>query len=285
MPIQATCRKCSKSYTVKDELAGKKFRCKQCQAVVTVPQPAVILEEDEPDDDLFAESDDFGDDDFGSFDDDFGGGFGDDYEDDYSPPPRKKKKPAARKKKKRRKKSSGPGIGSRIGAIAGGVFGFLIVLGFVLKIIGAVAGGGGFDFAVSWKTYTTPDGNVTVLMPGTPKSVPNPSMAPGGQSFGVNKRNFGCAVTIEPMVGELAGMSEEELFNAFEFGSGFIGAKNVERTQLNGRNAIKFGKSNNGVNSENIGFIHQGKVYTLSYVYKGIKGSKASKFFNSVKFN
>lgn len=40
MPITATCPKCQKEYRVKDELAGKKFRCKACQAIVTVPEPA-----------------------------------------------------------------------------------------------------------------------------------------------------------------------------------------------------------------------------------------------------
>ena len=275
MPIKAKCKKCSQIYTVKDELAGKKFRCKQCQTAVTVPQPAVILEE-EPEDDLFAGNDDFGGDDFGSFDDDFG-----DYEE--RPRPKKRKKKPVAKKKRRKKKSAGPGIGARIAAIIGGVIGFLFVLGLVIRIITSV--GGGLDLGTSWKPYTTPDGNVTVLMPGTPKTVPAASVGPGGQSFGVPKRNYMCAITIEPMVGPPAGMSEEELFNAFEFGSGTIGAKNVTRSSLNGKNVLRFDAVRAGVKSENVAFVHKDKVYTLAYAYKGLKGSNANKFFNSVKPN
>lgn len=37
MPISADCPQCGKTYNVKDDLAGKKFRCKECEGVVTVP--------------------------------------------------------------------------------------------------------------------------------------------------------------------------------------------------------------------------------------------------------
>ncbi len=36
MTIQAICAKCGKEYRVKDEMGGKKIRCKSCQAVVLV---------------------------------------------------------------------------------------------------------------------------------------------------------------------------------------------------------------------------------------------------------
>ena len=90
MPIKAKCRKCSKVYTVKDELAGKKFRCKQCEAPVTVPQPAVLIEDD-------LEEDDWGSDDFGSGGGDFGDFSEDDYDDLPPRPKKRKKKPVARK--------------------------------------------------------------------------------------------------------------------------------------------------------------------------------------------
>ena len=40
MPIKTHCPNCCKEYRVKDELAGRKFRCKDCQGVVAVPKPA-----------------------------------------------------------------------------------------------------------------------------------------------------------------------------------------------------------------------------------------------------
>lgn len=37
MPISAECPQCGKTYHVKDDFAGKKFRCKECEGVVSVP--------------------------------------------------------------------------------------------------------------------------------------------------------------------------------------------------------------------------------------------------------
>ena len=40
MPIAVTCTECGASMKVKDELAGKRIRCRQCSEVVAVPRPA-----------------------------------------------------------------------------------------------------------------------------------------------------------------------------------------------------------------------------------------------------
>ena len=37
MPISVSCPHCGKEYNVKDEAAGKKFKCKECEAIVEVP--------------------------------------------------------------------------------------------------------------------------------------------------------------------------------------------------------------------------------------------------------
>jgi len=37
MPIQVNCPACGRTYRLKDELAGKKFRCSDCQKIVTAP--------------------------------------------------------------------------------------------------------------------------------------------------------------------------------------------------------------------------------------------------------
>lgn len=39
MPIQVDCPHCGRNFRLKDELAGKKFRCSECQEVVTAPSP------------------------------------------------------------------------------------------------------------------------------------------------------------------------------------------------------------------------------------------------------
>jgi hypothetical protein len=47
MPINVTCPDCFKDYSVKDSLAGKKIRCKECQGVMTVEAEAAAEDERE----------------------------------------------------------------------------------------------------------------------------------------------------------------------------------------------------------------------------------------------
>lgn len=278
MPIKTQCRKCRREYTVKDELAGKKFRCKDCEAVVTVPQPAVLLE-DEPDPEEETFGDDFGS--FDNFDDEYGA-------ESYATParPQKSKKRTAKKKRGKKGPSAAGAILTKVGTLFGAAIGFLFVVGLIFKVINAAGGLGALDLGASWKPYTTPDGHVTVLMPGDAKTVPVAQMSPGGQSFGVSRNSFGCVIVIEPMPAEMQGLSEEEIFSAFEFGSGFVGATNVARSTVNGRNCLRFDRrSPVGINSSNLAFVYKNKFYTLNYAYKTVKGSGESKYFESVQFN
>ena len=275
MSISAKCRKCGRRYSLKEEHAGRKFRCKECESVVTVPEPKADTEV----------ADDW--------DADFGGGmdyedYGDDenYGDDFgSPPPpprpRKKKKPAA-KKKRPKKRSSGSGNGGQAAKIGGAVFSGLVVLGIVIKVISAA----GFDFE-SWQSYTTPDGNITVMMPGKVKNVPVPAhqMAPGGQSVGAERSRYACIIIIEPMPQELKGLTEDQIANALEMASGSLGWTNTRSSTLNGHRCVTFETSKAGIKVSGTAFVHKNKVYTLHYGYKGFNASNAKKFFDSVQFN
>ncbi|MFN0050608.1 MAG: MJ0042-type zinc finger domain-containing protein, partial [Planctomycetales bacterium] len=44
MPIDVRCPSCDKAYKVKDDAAGKKFRCKNCETAIVVPE--LVLEAD-----------------------------------------------------------------------------------------------------------------------------------------------------------------------------------------------------------------------------------------------
>jgi hypothetical protein len=46
MSIDVACPECAKVHKLKEEAAGKKFRCKGCQAVVSIPEAAEIAEPD-----------------------------------------------------------------------------------------------------------------------------------------------------------------------------------------------------------------------------------------------
>lgn len=62
MPISVNCPSCGRAYNVKDEAAGKKFRCKQCEAVVSVPESPADTEGDPWDNlDLSTAEDPYGD--------------------------------------------------------------------------------------------------------------------------------------------------------------------------------------------------------------------------------
>ena len=98
MTIRAECQECGKQYQMSDDKAGRKFRCRECEAVVHVP---------------------------------------DDYEDEYETPASPRRKPASKKgraggrgKKSRSKKSkSGANTGLIVGMGAGGV---VLVAGIVV---------------------------------------------------------------------------------------------------------------------------------------------------------
>jgi hypothetical protein len=280
MPISAKCKNCGRGYSVKDEHAGKKFRCQECQAAVSVPVPKPKADDYAADD---WEADDFSTQDYEDYDD-----YGD-YESDQPPPPPrravKKKKPAAKKKPAKKRSSASSesgGIGAMIGKIGGGLFVGLFVMSLVVRLLT----GGGLDFGGSWESYTTPDGNITVQMPGKVKSVPVKQMAPGGQSFGAERRSFACIIVIEPMPAELNGLTDEEMYQAMEIGSRFLGATNVKRSTTNGHPSVSFEKAaTDGIKASGVAFLHKGKVYTLNFAYKGSKGSNEEKFFGSVKFN
>jgi hypothetical protein len=52
MPIDVTCSSCGSSYKLKDEFAGKKARCKECQSIILIPEImdsySVLADDDVP---------------------------------------------------------------------------------------------------------------------------------------------------------------------------------------------------------------------------------------------
>lgn len=122
MAIQVQCR-CGRSMKVRDNAAGKRVRCPQCQKPVRVPEPEIDEVEEVFDD----ESEDDGDELWGS----------NDYESDDAytgaPPPR-------RSAGSRRRKSTAAGKPKRRKSTGGGVPTAVIIIGAVLA--GSVAIGG-----------------------------------------------------------------------------------------------------------------------------------------------
>jgi hypothetical protein len=125
-----------------------------------------------------------------------------------------------------------------------------------------------------------------MLMPGKAKPVTVRMIAPGGQSLGVEKRNFGCIVCIEPMPHEMNGLSEEQALQAMQTGIGFVGGDNAQRGTLAGRACVTFDQPGLA-NVKAIGkaVVYKNTVYTFSYAYKSGQSGNQDKFFDSIKFN
>lgn len=128
MPITVSCDGCDKRYQVKDELAGKRIKCPNCQDVLTVggqppAAPAKRKPKPKPADD-FDEDDDLEDDD-----------------DDFDSPPRSKRRVAEKPIKQKKKKRSGAGSTPWtliIGGAAGGFFVLAAAMAFVSPAVSTI---------------------------------------------------------------------------------------------------------------------------------------------------
>ena len=195
MAISLECTGCSKKLKVKDDAAGKRIKCPECQAVLTVPKPESAGGEDdflggldeavkqekkrprlEPDPD----------------DDD-----SEDYDDaPSSSAPRRRTKPAASKKK--RSSSSSGGSGGMFKTIGGVLVGLLVILGIVGKVAKVARNGGFFNAAANWTQFAHPTGGASIEMPGVPKLDVKQSGQANGQVFSVDNGGYACSFASVP---------------------------------------------------------------------------------------
>lgn len=101
MPISVECPQCSKAYRVGDDKAGKRMKCKECDAVVAIPEEELIV---------LTEVD----------------------EDEYEPLPPRRKSSGSKSRKKPAKKSSA--FTSPVQLAVGGVV-VVVAVGVVLWIL------------------------------------------------------------------------------------------------------------------------------------------------------
>ncbi len=172
MSIKVTCDECFFDYTVKDQFAGKRIKCKECGAAIRIPATRQFEEDDVFDDDLYVEQ--------------------------KLPPKRpakalKKKRGTSRKKRPAREKYSGGGVPAA--GIAGGAGTLLIIVLVVIVKTGLLQNL--VLSRVSWKSYTTPDGNLTVSVSGKvkEKKMPGDPNIVKQRIDMTENRLFGCAVT------------------------------------------------------------------------------------------
>ncbi len=186
MSIKVTCDECFFDYTVKDKFAGKRIKCKECGAAIRIPATRQFEEDDMFDDDLYVEQN--------------------------LPPKRpaktpKKKRGTSRKKQPARKKYNGGGVPAA--GVAGGLGTLLIIVLVVVVKSGLLQNL--VLSRVSWKSYTTPDGNLTVSVSGKvkEKKMPADPNIVKQRIDTTDNRLFGCAVTsielLEPIADPITG--------------------------------------------------------------------------------
>jgi hypothetical protein len=171
MTISLSCDSCGRNYKLKDEAAGKKIRCKDCETILHVPELDNDLE-DYGDDSWSDSGGGAGQDDFwNSSDDEWSNTGADSSFDAPSAYPVKSGTSTGTRKKKssKKKKKSGGGSGGALAAkIGGGVFIGLVLIAALMRVGGAVGkldlGGG-----LSWKEFQAPGTPFKLQMPGTPK--------------------------------------------------------------------------------------------------------------------
>ncbi|MCA8991875.1 MAG: RDD family protein [Planctomycetaceae bacterium] len=160
MPINVVCPGCEQQYNVPDDKAGRKFRCKQCQEIVSIPDAGSSSSgyaDPAPSPSRRSRSDRAQEDDFG---DDYppprsrrsSRGRSNDYDDDYdddddgysSSRSRRSSRGGRRGSRSRGRQRSGgsgqtAGLGKRfLGALIDGFFGGLVIVpGYVMMIAGA----------------------------------------------------------------------------------------------------------------------------------------------------
>lgn len=214
MSIATACEECGRDYSVKDEMAGKKFKCKECGAIVVVPSSrksggtSSVAKKRPP-----KKSDP--DDEYGDTLD------ADDDNQDELRPPVSKRKPVTKKKKSARSSSGGTGLWAKIG---GGIFTGLVVLGFIARLFKAAGGIGGDG--VNWQEFRAPNGRYTVLFPAASKQKPQPD--PGVSTFLGESRNFACAVThakLPPGTGALLGQLSPQMLSDQLIKEGYPGVQ------------------------------------------------------------
>lgn len=160
MTISLSCNSCGRDYNLKDDAAGKKFKCKDCGSAIVVPQAGEA-------DDYGAGDDEFGD---SSWQSSMSGSFG-------SLPPRssgKAPEPKAPGKPARpRSSSGGSGNGELIGNIVKGLIGLIVAVGVGFGVMKAIQAGGGGGY--NWREYNVPGTAFSLQLPGDPKRGSQPA--------------------------------------------------------------------------------------------------------------
>ena len=200
MAIPLECTGCGKKLKVKDESAGKRVKCPECQAVVVVPK----LDSTERGDGFPDESDtaaqpphtpgDVPDGDYEDYD-------------DNAPVSRR---PVEKSEPGEKKKSSGPGMtNGRLKIMGGALLALLALLGLVGKFA-RLAGLGEFGkSSVTWQRFQSPQGGASIEMPGVAKLDPGQSKDSEAPVYSVKAPRFTCAFTCSAIPPEAARACDE----------------------------------------------------------------------------
>lgn len=277
MTIETDCPKCGKEYRLKDEMAGRRFRCKACQSPVTIP-------------DLDASGDDW--------EADFLGGLDTAVKSERrshaaEPLPVSGRKQPASGKKSGRKKTGGATAGlmpvlKMVGGVLGAGVGFAIGFIVVRSLVSGSLGGSAPD----WQTFTAPAGTYTAEFPSPPKPKFVAGATPGSKTYFGETGRFGCAVTEEPFPPNVAEIDHKQLLqlvadnlSLFRPGSTVTGQQEMtfgEHAAMEIQISVE-SKGRTLLNTSRI-VVTPDRVFTIEYVDAGTgTAADRDRFFGSFK--
>ncbi|HUG17861.1 MAG TPA: hypothetical protein VMM56_02720 [Planctomycetaceae bacterium] len=272
MTISLSCDTCGRSYQLKDEAAGRKIRCKDCESILTVPELNAGFDDDDPWDDSSSHS---------SKQDDFWNSDDDDWGDSstssgaYSAPSAyslqsrgtapstistRPKKP----KKKRPAGGSSGNAGALVGKIVGGLFVAIVVIGLIARVGGAI---GKMDFgsSLSWEEFKPPGTPFAIQMPGKPMQSSQFQAGISITQFMIETRRperaFGLMHASLPVpAGAIGGLSAADVDNVFrESKQGMILAAPGARVLSENKISV----------NDSAGNIHPGVELSVAMPYQG----------------
>ena len=260
MTISAVCPACSHEFHLNDTMAGKKFRCKKCQSVVEAP----------------------------TID-------GDDW-DETSSKKRKSQKAGGKSAKGKKKRSSGSG-GGLLKWVAVGCGALLVLgtIGFGLTKLMAPGGalnnnvggvpneggapneGGVSDVGgVSWTSFTTPDGHVTLKMPG--QAGPIRKTPDGRDVFGATAGNITCTLLVNVDIVNHAEFKIDEVLEMRKESHA-----NGRIVVINGHKAFRYSHTNENTRTEGAEVYSDLRVCTVLMLIIGTADPAAQEYyFNSI---
>lgn len=283
MAISTACESCGRDYKVKEELAGKRFKCKDCGEVVTVPvgrtgakaasslKSSTTQKKVEDDDEDFLSA-------LNSAAKDMGEAVDDEDEEFEAAKPKARSKAKAKSARRKSNEGSGSAMWAKVGSA---LFAILVALGAIARLVNGVGG-----FGVSWREFSAPDGSYSVQMPGKPEFKTKIESGMNLSIYVASTRNFACGVSQGRLPLMLANVPAEVFYANFQQGAALTGQKidSMIDATIGGQPAKEIRYTKAGIRSVSRILISSGMLYEVQFMSQSEPAAnEVARFFDSFR--